>query len=82
MISSQPPVGGVIGGGGGDLSMFGGGGSSNMGGMDLFSLTTPTAGAYVAPKTVQPLTVCILSPVISGSSSGLAGSLSRQRTEH
>ena len=62
MISSQPPVGGVIGGGGGDLSMFGGGGGSGLGGMDLFSLTTPTTGAYVAPKEVQSFTIMCTEP--------------------
>ena len=52
MIGSQPPVGGVIGGDMGGGSLFGGGGATGLGGMDLFSLTTPSTGAYVAPKQV------------------------------
>lgn len=59
MITSQPPVGGVIGGDLGGGSMFGGGATTGLGGMDLFSLTTPTTGAYVAPKTVRSHHLCV-----------------------
>ena len=54
MISSQPPVGGVIGAGDTGMgSLFGPPGGGLGGGMDFFSLTTPTTGAYVAPKQVR-----------------------------